>query len=392
MEKRDETAPNENPRNESPRNENPQDDPLAGLRARIDETDSRLLELLNHRARLSLEVGRLKARTGMPVYRPKREEALLQALAKANEGPLRDGHLMAIYREILSASRDLQRTLHVAYLGPEGTFSGVACLEYFGRSIAAEAMPGLAEVFQAVSRRDCEFGIVPLENSRYGTVVDTLDLFAEHDVHIVGEWVSRIRLSLLSKERSLSDVGTVYSHSQPLGQCASWLRAHAPSARQVSVESTAAAARKASLEKGAAAVAHAALAGRFDLAVLAGNIEDCADNKTRFFIIGPGPYKNEGEEADKSSIVFALADKPGSLAAVLGILASAGLNLSKLESRPLRGEQWKYLFFADLDSDITAAPELLDSLREHCLRLRVLGAYAAATDAAAAPHIKETSS
>ena len=375
--------------------ENPNDAPLNGvlsdLRTQIDDADGQLLELLNRRARLSLEVGRVKARMGIPIYRPKREEALLQRLADANEGPMRNEHLMAVYREILSASRDLQRTLHVAYLGPEGTFSSVACLEYFGHSIAGEAMPGLADVFEAVARRDCEFGIVPLENSVYGTVGDTLDLFAASDVHIVAEWISRIRLSLLSKETSLADVRTVYSHSQPLGQCAAWLRANTPSARQVSVESTAAAGRRAAREKGAAAVGHAVLAERLDLSVLASGIEDSADNKTRFFIVGPGPYKDEGKSTEKSSIVFATADKPGSLAAVLGILAAAGLNMSKLESRPMRGEQWKYLFFADLDSDITAFPDVLGAMREHCLRLRVLGAYAAAS-AENAPQSKEQQS
>lgn len=368
------------PPDDIPPDDIPTDDPLHDLRARIDDADRQLLALLNHRARLSLEVGRVKARAGLPVYRPRREEALLQRLADANTGPLRDEHLLAVYREILSASRDLQRTLHVAYLGPEGTFSSVACLEYFGHSIAAEPKPGLDGVFQAVARRECEFGIVPLENSVYGTVGDTLDLFAIHDVHIVAEWTSRIRLSLLSKETSLADVGTVYSHSQPLGQCAAWLRAHVPSASQVSVESTASAAGRASREKGAAAVGHAALAERLDLSILAAGIEDQADNKTRFFVIGPGPYKGEGKSAEKSSIVFALADKPGSLAAALGILAAAGLNMSKLESRPMRGEQWKYLFFADLDSDITASPDVLRAMREHCLRIRVLGAYAASPE------------
>lgn len=353
---------------------------FSDLRTQIDDADAQILEMLNRRARLSLEVGRLKARMGIPVFRPKREEALLQRLVDANDGPMRDEHLTAVYREILSASRDLQRTLHVAYLGPEGTFSSVACLEYFGHSIAAEAMPALADVFNAVERRDCEFGIVPLENSLCGTVGDTLDLFAAHDVHIEAEWISRIKLSLLSKETSLADIRTVYSHSQPLGQCAAWLRANAPSAKQVSVESTAAAARRAAREKGTAAVGHAALAERLDLSVLATGIEDCVDNKTRFFIIGPGPYKDEGKSTGKSSIVFALADKPGSLASVLGALASAGLNMSKLESRPMRGEQWKYLFFADLDCDINASPEVLAAMREHCLRLRVLGAYAASPD------------
>lgn len=359
---------------------------LGLLREHIDAIDAELLALLNKRASVSLDVGKLKARTGAPVFRPQREEAVLRRLASANPGPLRENHLRAVYREIFAASRDLQHTLHVAYLGPEGTFSNMACLEYFGGSSTFEPMPRIADIFEAVERGRCQFGLAPLENSVHGTVGETLDLFAAHDVHVEAEWISRIRLSLLSRETSPGAVRVVYSHPQPLGQCAGWLRQHLPGARFVSLESTAAAAHRAAREKGSAAVCHAGLAARLGLDLLASGIEDIADNRTRFFIIGPGSCAIGPSRADsrvpesggtyKSSLVFALADKPGSLASVLAVLASAGINMSKLESRPLRGERWKYLFFADLDCDITINPDVLDALREHCLRIKVLGAYA----------------
>lgn len=348
-------------------------DSLAEIRKGIDETDAQLLELLNRRAMYSLEVGKVKAKTGGPIFLPEREQALMTRLLSANKGPLPENHLRAIYREILSSSRALQRNIRVAYLGPEGTFSNMACLEYFGEGFDYIPMSNFADIFDAVENHQCELAIVPLENSLNGTVVQTLDLFASHEVYVQAEWVSRIRHSLMTTEESLASIRVVYSHPQPLGQCASWLRENLPSAKQVSVESTAAAAHRVANEHGSAAIGHTGLAERLNLNILAHDIEDFADNWTRFFVIGATPSKEKGTE--KSSIVFALADKPGSLASVLTTLANAGINISKLESRPLRGERWKYLFFADLDCSIEEHTETLEAIREYCLRLRVLGSY-----------------
>lgn len=351
------------------------------LRECIDSTDEALLALLNRRAAYSLEIGKIKAGAGSPVFRPAREEQILKKLQEANRGPLRDEHLRAIYREILSASRALQETPKVAFLGPEGTFSHMACLEHLGHALSYAPMPHLKDVFAAVENRECALGAVPLENSVNGSVGATLDLFAEHEVYVQAEWFSRIRLSLVSREASCDAVRVVYSHAQPLGQSAAWLREHCPAAEQVSLESTALAARRAAQEPGSAAVGHAGLAERLGLKVLASGIEDVPDNWTRFFVIGPAPAGEPG--ANKSSIVFALADKPGSLAQVLNLLAGSGVNMSKLESRPLRGERWKYLFFADLGCDINTPEQapVLEALRDLCPRLRVLGSYLAGTHA-----------
>ena len=350
---------------------------LAAIRTEIDAVDRELVALLNKRAQCSLEVGGIKAPTGEPVFRPVREKELMEKLLAANPGPLPEAHLRAVYREILASSRALQRPQRVAYLGPEGTFSHMAGLEFFGSSLDYVPMPQLPAIFQAVENRDCHLGLVPLENSLHGTVGQSMDLFFRHEVFIQAEWYSRIRHSLLSKEENLSSIKVVYSHAQPLGQCAGWLLRHLPQAAQVSLESTAAAAHKAAQEPGSAAIAHEGVASRLALSVLMRGIEDSPDNWTRFCAIGPVPAETAG--AEKASVLFSLTDKPGSLAAVLRCFADAGINLLKLESRPMPAERWKYIFFADLACDPSqpAAQAALQAAAGHCYSLRILGAYPA---------------
>ena len=352
-------------------------DRLQAIRADIDAIDSELLALLNRRARCSLEVGIIKAPTGEPVFRPVREKALMEKLLQANSGPLPEEHLRSIYREILASSRALQRPQRVAYLGPEGTFSYMAGLEFLGEALEYVPMPHFMGIFEAVADHSCQLGIVPLENSLHGTVGQSMDLFAGHEVFIQAEWYSRIRHSLLSKESSLAAIKVVYSHPQPLGQCAIWLRQHLPQARQVSLESTAAAAHKAAEEPGSAAIAHAGLASRLGLSLLMRGIEDAADNWTRFCVIGPSPAETAG--ADKTSVLFSVTDRPGSLTSVLRCFADAGINLLKLESRPMLGERWKYIFFADLTCDPSepVAQRALEAAKSHCHSLRILGSYPA---------------
>lgn len=357
---------------------------LEGIRHEIDAVDNALLDLLNRRAALSLEVGGLKRETGSPVFRPEREGLLMELLQDKNDGPLPNGHLRAIYREILSSSRALQHPPKIAFLGPEGTFSHMAATEFLGNSMDFWAMPSFDDIFEAVENRDSELGVIPLENSLHGTVVQSIDLFAAHTVHIQAEWFSRISHSLMSREKHLSDIKTVYSHPQALGQCAAWLRANLPQAELVSVDSTAAAAHKVLAENNAAAIGHGGLAHRLALSVLARSIEDTSNNWTRFVCIGaepaPSPAKPVKEgDAVKTSVLFTLADKPGALAAVLQCFARAGINMHKLESRPMHTERWKYIFFCDVSCDLTdpAHTALLDEIREHCHSFRILGAYAA---------------
>ena len=361
---------------------------LAAIRAEIDGVDRNLLALLNQRAALSREVGRIKAADpDGAVFKPLREHEVLDRLVADNGGPLPDEHLRSIWREIFSSSRALQRPQNVAYLGPEGTFSYFAGVEYLGRAARFRPCNDLAQVFEEVSDGACDLGVVPLENSLQGTVGVSFDLFLRHEVFIQAELFSRISHCLLSNAASLAEVTTIYSHAQPLAQCAGWLRAHLPTAALVPVESTAAAAHRAA-EPGAAAIGNGRLAAMTGLGILASRIEDEPGNWTRFVIIGPKPARAQPggathtpvpghDGAGKTSLLFTLPDKAGALSTVLSLLAANGINMRKLESRPLRGQCWKYAFFADVECDLEAPrySGALRALAEACTFFRILGCY-----------------
>ncbi len=367
------------PENSNPNLSAPASGDLDELRATIDRVDVELLALLNRRAAVSVAVAGAKGPDD-PILRPGREAEVLARLEAANPGPLPPSHLRRIYREILSSSRALQRRERVAYLGPEGTFSHAAARALLGSSAVLEPRESLEAVFAAVDAGECGHGLVPLENSLHGSVVQTFDLFLRYNLHIVAETVRRVRHSLLSREADLAAVKLVISHPQALAQCAHTLRELVPQARHEAAESTAAAARRALAEPGVAAVAHAGLMDGLGLHMLAGNIEDDGRNITRFVLIAKQPMRNDGRS--RTSILFGVGNTPGALSKVLQVIAGAGVNLSKLESRPMRGTPWHYIFFADLDCDLDA-PEF-DALREHlrtiCPQWRVLGVYPAAVE------------
>lgn len=373
---------------------------LDALRARIDDVDARLLDLLNERAELSLAVGRLKAAEAGSVFRPERERAVLDRLTSLSRGPLPAAHIRAVWREIFSSSRNLQRPRRVAFLGPEGTHSHAAARAYFGTLMDFQPCRDFREVFASVSSGACDLGVAPLENALHGTVGQCFDLFMEHEVFIQAEFISPIRHCLLSRAADLAAVRTVRSHPQALAQCERWLRRNLPEATLLPAESTAAAARLCLNDPSSASVGNESLSELLSLHVLAAGIEDEANNQTRFVVIGVTPPGADGAGADasgtpgtpgqakpptstpqnsslRSSILFTLPDHPGSLAEILNLLAKASINLHKLESRPSRLERWKYAFFADLDinlSDPKHAP-ILQDLTTACHSLRLLGCY-----------------
>ena len=376
---KEKTGPNTFPYGQA---DSPPESLLDSLRRRMDDIDAKLLNLLNQRAECSLEVGAYKRAHGLPVCAPIREKSLLEQVRDANAGPLSSSHLAAIYREILSASRDLQQPVRVAFLGPEGTFSHMAAQEQMGSCINAQPRGHLADVFAAVENGLCDLGVIPLDNSSNGAVGQSIDLFSAHQVYIQSEWYSRISLSLLGRGASLASIRTVYSHAQALGQCSGWLRQNLPQAEAVSVESTAAAAHLALSEKQAAAVGHRLLAAQTGLSLLQEGIEDTQDNWTRFCAItarDTSAMAARSSAADKVSILFSVHDRAGSLAAVLQVLAAAGVNMIKLESRPMRHQRWKYIFFADVDSgpNPNACLAALEAVRALCTSFRILGAYKA---------------
>lgn len=359
--------------------EKPAPQSLEALREAINAVDAELVGLLNRRAALSLSVGNLKGGDADTViFRPGREAELFKHLVSISHGPLPEEHLRAIYREILSSSRYLQRPQRVAFLGPEGTFSHMAGRALLGRLASFHPQPNFTDVFRAVEDNDCDIGIVPLENSLQGTIGQSIDLLLRHpDLYIRAETHCRISHSLMSRERDLASVRKVYSHAQPLAQCGVWLMKNLPRAELIPLESTAAAAHYVAGERNCAAIAHVELAADLGMHVLAQSIEDAPGNKTRFVIIGRTPADRPGP--DKTSLLFSIADKPGSLFSVLKIFAGRGINMRKLESRPMGNEIGKYIFFVDLECDIhdERYAGVLAEAEEHCLLLRVLGSYPA---------------
>lgn len=355
---------------------------LAELRRQIDDVDARLLELLNRRAGLSLAVGQAKRQVSGKVFDPAREARLLEGLAERNQGPLKTEHIISIWRAVLSASRSLQKPCTVAYLGPEGTFSYFAAMDFLGESMTFVPCRDFNEIFRGVSLGRFDAGVIPLENSIHGTITQSFDLFSQYEVNIQAEFFSRISNSLLSREKELEKIKTVYSHAQPLGQCASWLRAHLPGARLVSVESTAAAAWKASREDGAAAIGHRSMAEKLDMSSLADDIQDDTANWTRFVLVRAGEIpagsRHEAEsEKFKSSLLFTVKNRAGTLSDVLNVFSAHKVNMTKLESRPMKGKCWDYVFFADVECDLAAAAraDLISDLAACCTSLRVLGCY-----------------
>ncbi|MDD4952016.1 MAG: prephenate dehydratase domain-containing protein, partial [Desulfovibrionaceae bacterium] len=246
---------------------------IGPLRARIDEIDSQILELLNQRAGISLAVGRVKS-GGEPVFKPFREKEVLERLCRENPGPLPEKHLRAIYREVLSSSRRLQRPERVVYLGPEGTFSYFAGIEYLGHSAELTPRDGFEDIFRAVADGEAEMGVIPLENSLQGTVGQAADLFMRYPVFIQAEIFCRISHSLLSSAKVLSEVREVHSHPKALEQCGEWLKNNLPGRPLMPAASTARAAELAAGNPGAAAIGSHRLGGMFGLNVLAEHLED----------------------------------------------------------------------------------------------------------------------
>ncbi len=363
------------------------DERLQLIRQEINAVDEELLHILNKRATLSLEVGQIKAKHTDTIFKPSRERQVLDSLELKNTGPLPNAHVRNIWREIFSSSRALQRPQRVAYLGPEGTFSYFAGVEYLGSSVEFAPYTNFHDIFSAVHKGECELGIVPLENSLQGTVGQCFDLFYNFEVFIHAEVFFHVSHALLSKSNTLSQIKRIYSHSQPLTQCDNWLRIHVPWAELVPVESTAIAAKRAEKDEQGAAIGNMALANLSHLNILAKAIENSPDNWTRFVIIAKEDnslalpnVSNNTQEHKKTSILFTLTDRPGSLASVLACLAQNNVNMRKLESRPLRlssAESWRYVFFADVEADLEQNnyTSLVQELRDLCNSFRILGSY-----------------
>jgi len=347
---------------------------LDDLRARIDALDAQILGLLNERANVVIEVGRVKHSTNSAYYVPEREKAVYEKLRSLNKGPLSDAAIRAIYREIISSSRALEKPTTVAFLGPLHTFTQLAAQRIFGATAELHPMPTVNDIFTEVERRRIDYGVVPAETSMAGGVGDTLDRFATSDVKIVNELLLHVSQNLLSRS-PIDKIAKVYSKEQAFPQCRNWLQANLPHAERINVSSTAEAARIAATEEGAAAIGSVLAAEPYGLEVVAERIEDSPHNYTRFFAIGQQTVGASGQ--DKTSLLLSISNKPGALHHLLIPFASAGIDLTKIESRPSRKKAWDYYFFIDLVGHIDdpRVAKALDEIAPLCSELKILGSY-----------------
>ena len=352
---------------------------LAQLRIEIDAVDRELLDMLNRRAALANEVGEIKRAERSPVYRPEREAQVILGLQQANPGPLKPENVATIWREIMSACRALEAPQRVAYLGPAGTFTEQAAVQFFGESIEHIPCVSFDEVFHAAASGNADFGVVAVENSTEGVVTRSLDLLLHSPLHIVGEISLLVRHHLLRSSPSLEGIEAVLAHPQALAQCQGWLNKHLPDAERRAVSSNAEGARLAASHPAWAGIASERAASRFGLHLAAQAIQDDAFNRTRFAVVCL-PQTLEAPAAsgrDCVSLVVSVPNRPGAVHDILVPLKQHGVSMTRFESRPAKSGQWEYYFFIDIQGHPTQphVAAALHDLRGLCAFYKVLGTY-----------------
>ena len=347
---------------------------LDALRRRIDDLDKRIVELLNDRASVVIEVGKAKMANKTPIYAPDREHAVLKRIADLNRGPLPQKTLQAIYRELMSGSFALEKPLRIGYLGPEGSNSHLAAERKFGSSVEYRPLADIRAVFEEVARGHCDLGMVPIENSVGGGVVDTLDSFIDASVHICAEVVLEVHHYLLANCPAEA-ITAVASKPEVFAQCRNWLSTSFKRVDLIPVASSAKAAEMAAQQEGLAAIGSTLAAELYKLKVVFSNIEDSVNNMTRFFVISATPAKRTGN--DKTAIMFTTAHRAGTLVEVLNVFARHGINLTNIDTRPSKRRNWEYYFFVDAEGHCEDEhfTEALKTASEHCGELHVLGSF-----------------
>ncbi|MCG3178395.1 MAG: P-protein [Phycisphaerae bacterium] len=347
---------------------------LAELRVQIDRLDEQIVRTLNQRAEVVIRVGHIKNADGTPVYAPDREKQVLERIAAINTGPLPDSTLWAIYRELMSGSFALERRLRIGYLGPEGSFSHLGATVKFGQSVEYRPLPDIRTIFEEVARGHVDLGMVPVENSIGGGVIDTLDAFIELEMHICAEVMVAIHHNLLAR-RPVDKLEKIYSKPEVFTQCRRWLSANGLMDKTVPVASTSRAAEIVTGEESSGAIGSALAAKLYGLPIQVPNVEDNANNLTRFLVIGKESARPSGE--DKTAIMFTTAHRSGALADVLDVFRRNGVNLTNIDTRPSKKHNWEYYFFVDCEGhrEDENMIQAVEEAREHCLQLNVLGSF-----------------
>jgi chorismate mutase/prephenate dehydratase len=345
------------------------------FRKEIDKIDDEILGLLNKRSNIVLEIAHIKRNENAKFYSPERERQILERLISLNRGPFPNETLKVIYREILSASLSLEEPLKIACLGPLATFTHLAALRHFGSSAQFIPVESIKDVFDAVEKGKAEFGVVPIENSNEGVISYTLDLFIDSELKVSAEVMLEITHNLLSLSGDKTKIKKVYSFSPATAQCRRWIQQNLAGIPIIEATSTANAAELASRDDEAAAVASDLAAKIYNLQFVEKNMEDSRQNYTRFLVISKEFPRQCGR--DKTSIMFTLKNKPGSLYNSLEPFKKAKINLTKIESRPSKRKAWEYIFFADMEGHIEDKKlrKAIDAVKDNCLFLKILGSY-----------------
>ncbi len=348
---------------------------LPEWRKEIDKIDEQIVQLLNRRASLAQQIGLAKSSSRSHYFTPEREHNVFKRLNQLNAGPLDSASIRAVYREVISACRALEKPLGVAFLGPEGTFSHLAALARFGSSSALVPVATITEVFSQIERNQCDYGVVPVENSWAGVVPETLDTFKNSNLRVVSEIYQPIAHNLLTHCENIEQIRRLYTHFQPLAQCRQWLQNHLPQVEVIEASSTSRAAEQASQDNESAAIATTLASERYNVPVLCRHIEDNPSNNTRFLVLGYNEPEPTGK--DKTSLIFAVHNRAGELVHALNAFEKYDVNLTMIESRPNKTAAWQYLFYIDVQGHVkdNAVAKALKQLAEHALMVRVLGSY-----------------
>ena len=340
----------------------------------IDRLDEQIVRRLNERTRHGLAIGDIKLKAGEEFYAPHRERAVLARICQLNQGPMTDEQLCTIYREIMSSALALEKTMTIAYLGPEATFTHQAAIRRFGSSLSYASQKTIADVFAEVSRNRADYGVVPVENTTEGVVTHTLDMFVDSDLKIVSQIVLPVQYCLAGNGR-LQDIQRLYVHPQALGQCRQWVQEHLPKVEIFETSSNARSAELAAKGKVNAAITGILAAEKYGLRVLEQDIQDNADNATRFLVLGRQCSPPTGN--DRTSLMLSVADKAGALHQAIAAFRRHKINMTKIESRPSKRKAGEYFFFIDCDGHVQnrKVVKAIQLLGKHCNFVKVLGSY-----------------
>jgi chorismate mutase / prephenate dehydratase len=343
-------------------------------RKAIDKLDDEIVRLLNVRTRHVLEIGAIKLKAGEEIYAPHRELAVLDRVCKLNKGPITNDSLRAVYREIMSSALSLEKSMTIAYLGPEATFTHQAAIRRFGSSLRYAAQKTIADVFNEVSRNRADYGVVPVENSTEGVVTHTLDMLVDSELKIVAQIILPIQHCLIGSGKK-ETIKRLFSHPQALGQCRGWVQNHLRDVEIIESSSTTRAAELAREDKHAAAIASSLAAERYQLQVLELGIQDNSINATRFLVLGRQCSPPTGR--DRTSLMISIADEVGALHRALAPMRRHKINMTKIESRPSKRKAWEYYFFVDCDGHLSDEPvaKAIQQLEKQCAVVKVLGSF-----------------